>query len=118
MSGILDCCINFKLLVSQEKSWIGSKAIFLTKNNVLFLPGAVSDWTPICAGVPQGSILGPLLFLLYINDIVLDIGSNIRLFADGTSLFIIVDNPVAAANCLSNDLDKIFAMGCNVTRVL
>ena len=82
------------------------------------MPGAVSDWTLICAGVPQGSILGPLLILLYINDIVLDIGSNIRLFADDTSFFIIVDNPVAAANCLNNDLDKILAMGCNVTRVL
>ena len=53
------------------------------------LPGAVSDLTDIRAGVPQGSILGPLLFLLYINDILQAIGSNIRLFADDTSLFII-----------------------------
>ena len=51
--------------------------------------------------------MGPLLFLLYINDIVADINSNIRLFADDTSLFIIIDNPITAAENLNTDLDKI-----------
>ena len=63
----------------------------------MILPGAISDWKFIQAGVLQSSILGPLLLFLYINDIVNDIGSNIRLFADDTSLFIIVENPVTAA---------------------
>ena len=61
------------------------------------LPGASSSWTSVKAGVPQGSILGPLLFLLYINDIVEDINSSIRRFADDTSLYIIVDDPIHAA---------------------
>ena len=73
------------------------------------LPGAESKWNEIRAGVPQGSILGPLLFLLFINDIVKDIGCNIRLFADDTSLFLVVENPDTAAELLNLDLDKIMA---------
>ena len=71
------------------------------------LPGTASNWTSLKAGVPQGSILGPLLFLVYINDIVENIHSSIRLFADDTSLYVIVDDPIVAANQLNNDLHII-----------
>ena len=73
----------------------------------VILPGVNIDWSNIFAGVPQGSILGPLFFLVFINDIVNEIGSCIRLFADDTSLFIIVDDPVASAERLNADLIKI-----------
>ena len=83
------------------------KSYLSDRRQRVVLPGVNSNWTFIRAAVPQGSILGPLLFLLYINDIVSEIGSNIRLFADDTSLFIVVDNPVTAAGQLNIDLQKI-----------
>ena len=81
------------------------------------LPGLSSFWNYIRAGVPQGFILGPLLFLLFINDIVNGIDSNVRLFADDTSPFIIVENAPYAATCLHLDYDKItrWAATCVVT---
>ena len=83
------------------------KSYLADRKQRVVLPGAVSAWKYIKAGVPQGSILGPLLFLIYINDIVADIHSSIRLFADDKSLYIIVDNPQQAAILLNADLAKI-----------
>ena len=73
----------------------------------MVLNGKFSKWVEVLAWVPQGSILGPLLFLIYINDIVKRIGGSIRLFADDTSLYIIVDLPEQAAMVLNADLQTI-----------
>ena len=57
------------------------------------LEGASSDWLPVTSGVPQGSILGPLLFLVYVNDVPSCIinNSNIALFADDSKLYRAMD---------------------------
>ena len=51
------------------------------------LNGQMYDWRKINSGVPQGSVLGPLLFLIFINDLPDGITSICKIFADDTSLF-------------------------------
>ena len=77
------------------------------RQQCVLIEGHKSNWVQIKAGVPQGSILGPLLFLVYINDITTDIRSNIKLFADDTSLNVIVEDPIVAAQTLNSDLNTI-----------
>ena len=66
-----------------------------------------SSWADTKAGIPQGSILRPLFFLLYINDLTENLNSNPKLFADDTSLFSIVNNVAQSNSRLSSDLTKI-----------
>ena len=73
----------------------------------VLLNGQTSKWLPVKAGVPQGSILGPLFFLIYINDLSDELVSTVKLFADDTSLFSVVCDSNISAYELNNDMQKI-----------
>ena len=68
--------------------------------------GIKSDWAPVVSGVPQGTVLGPLLFSLYINDISADIESEIRLFADDCVCYREIKNKEDTLK-LQRDIDRL-----------
>ena len=71
------------------------------------LSGKHSTWVNVEAGVPQGSILGLLLFLMYINDLSENLVSNLKLFADDTSLFSVIFYKNLSTKNLNDDLNRI-----------
>ena len=66
------------------------KHVLTNRKQRVVLNGQSSSWANVKAGVSQGSILGLLLFLIYINDLADGLSSNIKLFADDTSLFSVI----------------------------
>jgi len=97
-------------------SWIRSYLSFRKQRVVL--DGSFSNWTAIDSGVPQGSVLGPLLFLVFINDLVDDLTCKTYLFADDTSLLEIVETPEEATITLNENLSVVKEWGKNGKSIL
>ena len=86
--------------------WFGS--YLEDRLQCVVINGQFSNWAKLNSGVPQGSVLGPLLFLIYINDITSVVNfSHIRLFADDTCLFIEVQDREEAVIQIEKDLFNI-----------
>ena len=102
------------LLFKLKQNGIGGNLLEVINNYLsnrkqrVVLNGIESSWEPIQSGVPQGSVLGPLLFLIYINDLTNNISANMKLFADDSSLFIEVNNDTQTSHdILTKDLETI-----------
>ena len=85
-------------------NWLSSFLINRTQQVVLH--GHKSDSFVVRSGVPQGSVLGPLLFLLYVNDLPGHVSSEISMFADDTKIYHKIKN-IADCHQLQSDLDKL-----------
>ena len=97
--------LHYYGICGNVHKWI--TAFLTSRLQRVVLNGSNSDWLSVISGVPQGSVLGPLLFLLYINDIALGVESTVRLFADD----LIVYREISSENShtlLQNDIDKLF----------
>ena len=73
------------------------------------LEGVYSNWLPVTSGVPQGSILGPLLFLVFVNNMpdYVCSDSKLALFADHSKLYRILESP-RSQSLLQQDLDGLY----------
>ena len=113
MSKAFDKVWHEGLLFKLKQNGIDGKLMNFFENYLtnrrqrVVLNGKESGWAPILSGVPQGSVLGPLLFLIYINDLECGIISKIKFFADDTSLYSIVKDPVTSTIELNHDLKLI-----------
>ena len=76
------------------------------------LNGHMSDWLPVTSGVPQGSVLGPTLFIIYINDLDVNLNNSVLKFADDTKVFSDVLSVDKVAE-LQEDLDMLYKWSCD-----
>ena len=97
--------------IGIEGQFLETIKSYITGRKQVVVVDGVNQPLDIKAGVPQGSRLGPILFLIYMNDIVKDIENDILIFADDTSLFATGSDPTKTAAQLNRDLEKKFFLG-------
>ena len=111
--------LHFYGIQNDTYNWI--KAWLSNRTQQILLDGITSSSVAVTSGVPQGTVLGPLMFLLYINDITTNIKSPLRIFADDRLLYSVINSPEDTI-ILQQDLDqishwvKIWQLRLNVTK--
>ena len=85
-------------------SWI--KSVLSGRSQTVVSEGDQSEEVPVTSGVPQGSVLGPILFLVYINDLPKKVKSSVRLFADDTAAYLAITK-LADGQQLQEDLNVL-----------
>ena len=113
MSKAFDKVWHPGLIFKLKQNGVSGQLLLLLSNYLsnrhqrVVINGQNSKWALILSGVPQGSVLGPLLFLIFVNDLETDITCNVKFFADDISLYSIVHDPILSASDLNTDLTTI-----------
>ena len=85
--------------------WI--KDFLIGREQRVVLGRATSNWSVVNSGVPQGSVLGPLLFVVVINDLLYLVENKTKLYADDSKIFFSYDNSMNTLKLLQDDLDSL-----------
>ena len=95
-----DSVPNERLLLKLNKYGIGRDLLVWFRNLLtnrkqrVIIRGTCSEWSPVISGTPQGTIFGPILFLLFVNDISDNVKSKIKLFADDMKMYREIKDPI------------------------
>ena len=92
----------------DTQKWI--KDSLDNRKQAVFINGVNSICIPVSSGVPQGSVLGPILFLVYTNDLPEQVKSRVRLFADNTAMYLALSSHLEC-QVLQNDLLSLNDVG-------
>ena len=93
--------LKIELMLGLATSWLTQRI------QRVVVDGTASRWLPVKSGVPQGTVLGRLMFLIYINDIGEDLSCCLRLFADDCLLYQVISSEEDCTK-LQHDLDSIY----------
>ena len=99
-SGIDGCLLN----------WL--RHFLIGRKQRVVVRGTCSEWSSVTSGTPQGTILGPLLFLLYINDLSECVSSTVKLYADDKKIYRKILDPIIDCQLLQADLNNLSEWAC------
>ena len=117
-----DCVPHRRLLTKLQSYDITGKLLdkieqlLADRKQRVSIRGSLSDWVNITSGVPQSSVLGPILFIIFVNDMPDVINSMLLMFADDTKLYRTISSPIDH-DILQQDIDRIGAWGEQVPYV-
>ena len=89
--------------------WV--KAFLTERSQRVVVQGARSQWSPVLSGIPQGSVLGPTLFIIFVNDLPAQLQGSVKLFADDTKLYSLVGSSAPDGRSTMHSLVRSMAEG-------
>ena len=105
--------MSVSLLLKLQRHGIDGSLLLRIRNFLtnrrqrVVLRGNCSDWSPVISGVPQGTVFAPILFIIYINDILTNVTSIVTIYADDTKIYRTINEPDKNTPAIQLDLNRL-----------